>query len=183
MAELKELTELAVTLAYRLKKQTDKWVDVFYQDHHKYQQIREREEFNIETAFPIVTAFQIVHVMSFIHVRKYIGESQLAEFINILIESLYGPPDDDWLKYASQYQINKQKDFPEQLARFCEDVSMAITGSYSGMIYGPAFVGMSKEFLYRNWGIVADHFGDKVTMEECVKSLEDIHNRNSTQWG
>lgn len=90
------------------------------------------------------------------------------------------PPNDDWLKYLTQYQSNKQMDFPEQLARFCEDVSMAITGSYSGMIYGPAFVGMAKEFLYRNWGIVADHFGDSVTMEECIKSVEAIQNRKST---
>jgi hypothetical protein len=56
---------------------------------------------------------------------------------------------------------------------------MAITGSYSGMIYGSAFVGMAKEFLYRNWGIVADHFGDSVTMEECIRSVETIHKKKS----
>jgi hypothetical protein len=70
-------------------------------------------------------------------------------------------------------------EFPEQLARFCEDASMAITGSYSGMIYGPAFILMAKEFLYRNWGIAADHFGDNVTMEECIKSIEQIHQKST----
>ena len=180
MTDVNELTELAVTLAYRLKKQTDKWVETFYQEHYKCQQIREREEFNIEAALPIVTAFQIVHVMSFIHVKKYIEESRIGDFINVLIESLYDRPGYNCLKYVRQYQSNKQMDFPEQLGRFCEDVSMAITGSYTGMIYGPAFVGMAKEFLYRNWGIVADHFGDRVTMKECVKSVEAIHSRKST---
>ena len=61
MTELKELTELAVTLAYRLKKQTNKFVDAFYQVHYKCQQIREREELNIETTFPIVTAFHLLN--------------------------------------------------------------------------------------------------------------------------
>lgn len=92
MTELKECIELVATLAYRLKKQTDKWVDAFYEEHNESQQIRKREVFNIETAVPIVTAFQIVHVMSFIHLKKYIEESQTSAFINVLIESLYGPP-------------------------------------------------------------------------------------------
>lgn len=177
MTDIKELTELAVSLAYRLKKQTDKWLGAFYQEHYKCQQIREREKFNIEAALPIVTAFQIVHVMSFIYVKKYIEEGRMGDFVNVLVESLCDQPADDWLKYIRQYESNKQMNFPEQLGHFCEDVSMAITGSYTGMIYGCAFVGMAKEFLYRNWGIVADHFGDRVTVEECVKSVEAIHNK------
>ena len=180
MTDINELTELAVTLAHRLKKQTEKWVNAFHQELHNCQEIRKRHLFKVEAALPIVTAFQIVHVMSFIHAKKYIEEGRMGDFINVLTESLYGAPTDNWLKYVRQYQSNKQIDFSEQLCRFCEDVSMALTGSYAGMLYSPGFVGMAKEFLYRDWGIVADHFGDRVTMEECVKSVEAIYNKNST---
>ena len=76
MTDIDKLTELAVTLAYRLKKQTDKWSDAFHQVLRNCQEIREQHRFNVEASLPIITAFQIVHVMSFIHTKKYIEEGR-----------------------------------------------------------------------------------------------------------
>jgi hypothetical protein len=87
MNDTKELTELASSLAIRLKNQAEKWVDAFYQEHYKCQEIRDREKFNVEAVLPIVTAFQVVHVMSFLNSNKYIEENQMPTFINVIIES------------------------------------------------------------------------------------------------
>lgn len=180
MSDINDLSDLAVTLASRLKKQTDKWVDAFYHEHYKAQQIQDHFNLSIKTVIPIVTAFQIVHIMSFIHVKKYIKESQMGYFINVLNRSLHDSSYDDYMKYIEVYQSNKRLDFTEQLGKFCEDVSMALTGSYAGMLYGPAFIGMAREFLYRSWGIAADHFGDRITMEEFINIVKVIHNIKKT---
>ena len=57
---------------------------------------------------------------------------------------------------------------------------MAIIGSYAGMLYGVGFAVMAMEFLYKNWGIVADHFGDTVKVEECAKAVKSIHPNKNT---
>ncbi|MDP3259454.1 MAG: hypothetical protein Q8M34_02560 [Thermodesulfovibrionales bacterium] len=169
------LPEIAKSLASRLQKQRDKWITAFYQALHDFQPICEQYKLSMEAALPIVSAFQIVHVMSFIHTNEYIREQQIGDFITPLTESLYGHPTDDWMKYVKQYQTNKQKDLSEQVCRLSEDVAMAIMESHAGMLYGPGFAVMAMEFLYRNWGIVADHFGDTVKVEECAKAVKSIH--------
>jgi hypothetical protein len=180
MPNINNLTELAATLASRLKKQRDKWVDAFYQAFHDFEPIRKHHKLNVKAALPIVSAFQVVHVISFIHMNKYLKEEYIGDFIAVLTELLYGLPTEEWMQYVKVYQFNKQKDFLDQLCCFCEDVSVAITGSHAGMLYGPGFIGMAKEFLYRNWGIVADHFGDKKMLEECAKVVKALHKKNST---
>jgi hypothetical protein len=174
-----DLSEIAISLASRLQKQRDKWITAFYQTLHDFQPIRDQHKLSIEAALPIISAFQIVHVMSFIYINKYIKEEQIGDFIAILTESLYGQPTDDLMTYVKQYQSNK-KDFPEQACRFSEDVAMSIIGSYTGMLYGAGFAVMAMEFLYRNWGIVADHFGDAVKVEECAKAVKSIHTDKNT---
>ena len=48
------------------------------------------------------------------------------------------------------------------------------------MLYGVGFAVMAMEFFYRNWGIVADHFGDTVKVEECEKAVKSIHPNKNT---
>jgi len=174
------LDELAITLASRIKKQRDKWVESFYQLLYDFNKTHKSHKFTVDAALPVVSAFQTVHVMSFIHSNKYIKQEQIGEFIDIFTESLYEGPRENLMQYLRQYQSNKEKDIPKQLSWFCEDVAMAIIGSHEGMLYGPGFVRMAMEFLYKNWGIAADHFGDASTLEECVRAVDEIRNNNGT---
>lgn len=180
MTDNHNLPEIAKSLASRLQKQRNKWITAFYQALYNFQSVSKQYKLSMEAALPIVSAFQLVHVMSFIHTNEYIREQQLGDFIASLTESLYGHPTDDWMKYVKQYQANKQKDIPEQVCRLSEDVAMAIMGGHAGMLYGPGFAVMAMEFLYRNWGIVADHFGDTVKAEECAKAVNSIHTKKYT---
>lgn len=171
-----DIPESAHSLALRLINQRDKWISSVSQTLGNHVLTSEKPTINIINPSTVVGTFQLEHVMSFIAVNKYVKESQMGEFTINLTQSLIKEPYESWKETCSRYEVHKQKDFQEPLSYFCEDVAMAILGSYSGMLYGPAFLSMANDFLHRNWGITADHFGDEGMVVKCTKAVEAIQN-------
>ena len=175
-----KIIELSNNLASHLQKQRDIFLSAFNKNLNSYEPIRNKYKLSIEKAIPITSAFQIVHVMSFIQLNKYLNEEFIGIFINNLIDSFFGNRTDNLMDYINQYTNLKKMKIAEQSCRFCEDVTMAILNSPSGMLYGPGFSSMGIIFLYKNWGIVAYIFGDIKKYEECKKSIKSLKNRRDT---
>jgi hypothetical protein len=170
-----EAIELAATLAADCQVQRDKFAIAFHRVLYSSQQIREDHKLHADAAFSVISAFQIIQVLSFILENNYISKEQIGNFGAALTIALQGPPSNEWKQHAEQYELNKQKPISEQLRWFCEDVAMAIVGSKAGMIYGLGFSSMAIDFLYRNFVIVADHFGDKATTQRYAEAVKAIH--------
>lgn len=160
-------------LTNRLIKQRNMWLDSVINYLSNSQLDENIDNLDIKSAMPIVTAFQIVHNLSFINMQKYIEEKDMDIFVTKFIDSISAEfKADEWSPYLSNYEANKKKDIGDQLAIFCEDVSMAILGSYSGMLYGSAFVSLAQDFLIRNQAIIADTFGDQETLKKSADFIK-----------
>ncbi len=158
-------------LASRLLKQREIWLKSVHSSLQRKDFIGTKYNLSILPALPIISSFQFVHVSHFINLKKYVDENNYNEYFSKLSDLLCTKPIDEWLSLVKQHESNMTSfDMPEQMVHLCEDVTIAIMGSSAGMIYGPAFAPMAKEFVKRNLAIVADHFGDK----SLAKKLSDI---------
>lgn len=160
-------------LTNRLIRQRNMWLESV-SNYLSNSQIDENiDNLNIKSALPIVTAFQIVHNLSFINKKKYIEEKDMDDFVTKFIDNISTEfKSDEWVPYLSNYEANKKKDMGEQLAIFCEEVSVAMLDSYSGMLYGSAFVSLALDFLIRNQAIIADTFGDQKTLKHSAEFIK-----------
>ena len=160
-------------LTNRLIKQRNMWLKSVsnYLSNNEIEE--DNYKLNFKSALPIVTAFQIKHNVSFINMKKYVEEKKMEDFVAKFIDNMSAEfKSDEWVPYLSNYEDNNKKDLGEQLSIFCEDVSVAILKSNSGMLYGTAFVSMARDFLVRNQGIVADSFGDKETLKQSAEIIK-----------
>ena len=170
--------EKARSLAHRLKKQTDKYLEACRHVLLSHKEIKKKgQSISIEAAVRCVTAFQIVHTSALMAGNYYLDEHSINELSGVIAEILYGNPDDKWMEFLQHYEDNKKQELSEQFVKFSEDVAVAMTGSAAGMVIGPSLAIMAKEFYIRNLGLVAEHFGDKKTTDVCIEAIKAIHTK------
>lgn len=176
---MKNLSEIASEVAYRMEIQRNKWFDACLQliTHMNEGQIKIENPKLCGTTEIIIKSFQVVHVLSFIHMQKYCED--IGEFTRLLCEKVCGSQYEDCVQYIDRYTKLKQelrgKRFKEQFVEFAEDIALSIVGSPTGVLLAPAVDVTVFDFFTRNQIIAAYHFGDNETTNNLLSGIKKLH--------
>ncbi len=142
----------------------------FLKDEMKFETCNNRLNSDAEYA---IKAYQLYLTSFFIEQMNYIPSFDGNDFADILYAQVCGTDMDKIYMYHSAYC-----DYPDlswgQFNRFCRDVTEFIIGKNSNYFEaGIAMGGTFITFLLMNNIIVADAFGDAITVREFTKKLDE----------